>query len=174
MKMMTSAYAQKMLKSLEEEKSYWLEQENSSCIYTSATNEEPVIPEYDYEIVANEIASVDRKIRILKHAINLSNATAEIPVGDEVLSVDTILIEMAQLNRRKATLDYMRKQLPQSRVSPSYGMRNAVPEYRYINYDLDLVKADFERISERIMTLQMALDYHNQTVKFEVNLDGSI
>lgn len=171
MKKMTSAYAQKMLRSLEEEKSYWIEKESSSSIYTSATNEAPIVPEYDYKAVAKEIDAVDHKIRVLKHAINLSNATAEISVDNEILSVDSILIEMAQLNKRKATLDFMRKQLPKSRVSPSYRMRNALPEFHYINYDLDTVNADFERVSDRIMALQIALDYHNQTVQFDVDWD---
>jgi hypothetical protein len=48
--------------------------------------------------------------------------------------------------------------------------RNAVPEYRYVNYDLDLVKQEYERVSQNVMELQMALDQYNQTVQFEVDL----
>ena len=87
------------------------------------------------------------------------------------MSVHTILIRMAQLNKRKATLDYMRKQLPKSREEQrSYMSRNAVPEYRYINYDLDLIKKEYERVSEAIMEMQMALDQYNQTVLFDVDI----
>ena len=48
MKKMTSAYANKMLKSLEDEKTYWVNKEETSSTYVVANNEEPVVPEYDY------------------------------------------------------------------------------------------------------------------------------
>lgn len=48
MQKMTSAYANKLLKSLGEEKEYWVNKEASSSMYTAAVNEDPVIPEYDY------------------------------------------------------------------------------------------------------------------------------
>ena len=157
MRKMTSAYANKMLRSLEEDKSYWTNKENESNTYVAAVNEEPVIPEYDYAEVAAKIEEIDEKICVIKHAGNLNNAMARVKVGEKEMSVDTILIRMAQLNKRKATLDYMRKQLPKSREEQrSYMSRNAVPEYRYINYDLDLIKKEYERVSEAIMEMQMA------------------
>ena len=170
MQKMTSAYANKMLKSLEEDKNYWLNKEATSNTYVVAINEEPVIPEYDYTEVANTIASLDAKIAVIKHALNLNNATAKVMVGDSEMSIDTILIKMAQLNRRKAVLDYMRKQLPKAREERTYSSRNAVPEYRYINYDLELIKSEYETISTTIMEMQMALDKYNQTVEFDVEL----
>ena len=170
MKIMTSAYANKMLRSLEEDKAYWVNKEASSSTYVVSINEEPVIPEYDYEEVTATIAELDRKIAIIKHAINLANATAKIQVCGTEMSADTILIKMAQLNRRKTSLDIMRKRLPKSREQAPYGARNAVPEYRYINYDLDKVKKEYEEISQTVMEMQMALDKYNQTVEFEVEI----
>ena len=52
MKKITSAYANKWLKSLEEDKEYWINKEEASSTYVAAINEEPVIPEYDYAEVA--------------------------------------------------------------------------------------------------------------------------
>ena len=92
MRMMTSAYANKMLKSLEEDKSYWVNKEAASMTYVVAINEEPVIPEYDYTEVATTIANLDEKIAIIKHALNVSNANAKVYVGDSLMSIDTILI----------------------------------------------------------------------------------
>ena len=43
----TSAYANKLLKSLADEKSYWEAQEASSRTYVAAVGEEPVIPKYE-------------------------------------------------------------------------------------------------------------------------------
>lgn len=171
MRTMTSAYANKMLKSLEDDKEFWLNKEATSNTYVASINEEPVIPEYDYKEVANTIAELDEKIAIIKHAINITNATAKICVGDTEMSIDTILIKMAQMNKRKTVLDRMRKLLPKSRIEErSYMSRNAVPEYRYINFDLDLIKEEYERISTAIMEMQMELDKYNQTVQFEVDI----
>lgn len=171
MQKMTSAYANKMLRSLEEDKDFWVNKEVASSMYTAAINEEPVIPEYDYSEVAETIAVIDEKICVIKHAVNVNNAAAKVQVGEQEMSVDTILIKMAQLNRRKSVLDFMRKQLPKARViQNSFSARNAVPEYKYINYDLDLIKQEYERISKMIMDMQMALDHYNQTVQFEVDI----
>lgn len=166
----TSAYANKLLRSLEEEKEYWLNKEETSSFYVASIQETPVIPEYNYEEVAKEISVIDEKIATIKHTLNLTNALAKVKVIDEEMSVDTILIKMAQLNKRKAILDQMRKQLPKSRQDSGYMSRNTVIEYRYINYDLDLIKKEYEIISEKIMQMQMALDKYNQTVEIEVDI----
>ena len=171
MQKMTSAYANKMLKSLEEDKAFWVNKEEASSTYVVANNEEPVVPEYDYAQVANTIAAIDEKIAIIKHALNVANATARVMVGDVEMSIDTILIKMAQLNKRKAVLDTMRKRLPKAREEQrSYMSRNTVPEYRYINYDLELIKQEYEAVSKKVLEMQMALDRYNQTVQFEVNM----
>jgi hypothetical protein len=65
----------------------------------------------------------------------------------------------------------MRKQLPKVRLEVnSYSTKNAVPEFRYLNYDLDQVKEDYERLSQTIMDMQMALDKYNQTEQFDVEI----
>ncbi len=171
MRTMTSAYANKMLKSLEEDKEFWVNKEATSSTYVAAINEEAVVPEYDYAQVAATIAALDEKIVIIKHALNVANATAKVQVGDAEMSVDMILIRMAQLNKRKAVLDRMRKQLPKAREEQNlYSSGNSAPEYRYINYDLELIKREYETVSRTIMEMQMALDKHNQTVQFEVEI----
>ena len=170
MQKMTSAYANKMIRSLEEDKAFWVNKEAASSTYVASVNEEPVIPEYDYLEVAATIAELDERIAIIKHALNLTNATAKVPVGEKEMSIDTILIKMAQLNKRKTVLDQMRKQLPKAREEQAYVSRNVVPEYRYINYDLELVKREYEAVSKTIMEMQMALDKYNQTVQFEVEI----
>ena len=171
MQTMTSAYANKMLRSLEEDKAFWANKEATACTYVAAINEEPVVPEYDYAEVAATIAEIDEKIAIIKHALNVTNATARVQVGDAEMSIDTILIKMAQLNKRKAVLDVMRKQLPKARVEQhAYMSRNAVPEYKFINYDLELIKKEYETVSVKLMEMQMALDKYNQTVQFEVDI----
>ncbi len=170
MTMMTSAYASKMLKQLEEDKNFWVNKERNSCTYVAAVDEEAVIPEYDYTEVATTIAEIDKKMCTIKHAINLANVSNHVDVAGESLTIDMILVKMAQLNQRKAILDYMRKLQPKTRKEQSYGNRAAAPEYQYINYDLDLIKAEYEQVSTEIMNLQLALDKYNQTFEFEVEI----
>lgn len=170
MKKITSAYANKLIKQLEDDKSFWRNKERESDVYTAAITEEPVIPEYDYEAVAKLIEEIDEKVCKLKHAINLANVTTKVMVGEKEMTIDSILVRMSQLSNRKMILDTKRKRLPKTRV-PGFGGRNQVPEYQYINYDLDVVKADYEKVMEEIMVMQMALDKHNQTFEFEVDID---
>ena len=168
---MTSAYANKVLKRLKEDSEFWRSKEKNSCTYTAAINEEPVIPEYDYVQVANTLAEIDEKIVKIKHAINVANVTSQLQVGDSFMTVDAILVKMAQLNKRKNILDFMRKQLPKARVElGAFNVRQTVSEYQYINYDLELVKKEYERIDSEIAEMQIALDKHNQTFEFEVEI----
>ena len=167
MQKITSAYANKMLRSLEEDKAFWVNKEASSSTYIAAVNEEPVIPEYDYMTVANIIDEIDRKIVTIKHALNLTNATAKVQVGEQEMSIDSILVRMAQLNKRKAVLD----RLPKTRVYGSaFSSSGSAPEYKYINYDPELIRQEYDRISNTIMDMQIALDRYNQTVLFEVDI----
>lgn len=169
MTMMTSACANKMLRKLNEDKEYYRSKEVDGMTYVAALDEEPVIPEYDYGTVAAAIAEIDEKILIIKHAINLNNTINRIQVGDKDMSIDEILVKMAQLNRRKGVLDIMRKKEPKTRINSGYyASRKAVPEYEYINYDLDEVKAQYEKADAEIAMMQMALDKYNQTFEFEV------
>lgn len=163
----TSAAANKRLKRLNEEKEYRLSLENNSKTYVAALDEEPVIPAFDYAQNAAEIEKIDLEVVKLKHAINLSNAQAKIDVDGRIMSVDEILIRMAQLNRRMYELDLMRKELPKSRVN-NVASRAVKPEYKYINYDIDLVKADYEKASNEVIRMQLALDKYNQTFEFEI------
>ncbi len=66
----------------------------------------------------------------------------------------------------------MRKQEPTKRINSGvYGSRKTAPEYRYINYSLDIIKEEYEAIDSEIAKMQMALDKYNQTVEFEVNIE---
>ncbi len=171
MKKMTSAYANKLIRKLSEDKEYWRSREKDGYMYVASVDEEPVIPEYDYVEVANNINDIDEQIVKIKHAISVSNCTNEVKVGDAMMTIDMVLIRMAQLNRRKDFLDILRKEQPKSRVcSGGYSSRKPVPEYRYINYDLELIKKEYEKVDSMVAEMQMALDKYNQTVEFDVDI----
>lgn len=171
MAMMTSAYANKVLRKLTEDKEYWRKKETEGCTYIAAADEEPVIPDYDYATVAGEIAAIDEKIVIIKHAINVNNVINRIQVGDSQMTIDEILVRMAQLNKRKMLLDILRKNDPKVRMnSGTYMSRKTAPEYEYINYDLKLIKSEYEKVDAQISEMQIALDKYNQTFEFEVQI----
>ena len=168
---MTSAYANKVLRKLTEDKEFWLKKEDEGCMYVAAADEEPVIPDYNYTSVAGEIAAIDEKIIKIKHAININNVTNRIQVGTGTMTIDEVLVKMAQLNKRKAVLDRLRKQAPKTRInSGMFSSRKTAPEYQYINYDLELVKGEYERVDAEIAAMQIALDKYNQTFEFEVEI----
>ncbi len=48
--------------------------------------------------------------------------------------------------------------------------RKTAPEYQYINYDLDLIKREYEQIDAEVSAMQIALDKYNQTVEFDVDI----
>ncbi len=126
-------------------------------MYTAAVGETPVVPAYDYLKVTETIGELDAKISKIKHAINLANVTNEVQVGERFMSIDSVLVEMAQLNKRKEFLDYLRKQEPEMRKEAGFAARNSAPEYQYINYDLELVKKEYETVAACIMEMQLAL-----------------
>lgn len=164
---MTSADAAKRIRKLSEDKEYWRKRENEDCTYIASIDEEPVIPDYDYSEVAEKIRHIDEMILIIKHAINVNNATNYIDVNGKPMTVDEILIKMAQLSKRKAVLDAMRKQAPKARIN-SYTSRKAAPEYEYINYDQRIVSEEYEMVDSYLVEMQLALDKYNQTFEFEV------
>ena len=168
MRKITLARAHKMLKRLEEEKAVWLRIEATSSTYVAGNNEEPIIPKYDYSEVANLIAKLDEKIFVIKHALHVTQVTEKVLVRSEKMSIDSILIQMAQLNERKLVLEKMSNRLPKVKEECLLTMPgDAGLKYRYINYDLDLIKQEYERVSEMIAEMQTALDKCNQIVVLE-------
>ncbi len=87
---MTSAYANKFLKKLAEDKEYWRKKETEGCTYIAALDEEPVIP--DYDSVSNEIIEIDERIVKIKHAINVNNVNNKIDVGGREMNIDACFI----------------------------------------------------------------------------------
>lgn len=168
MKEMTSAAANKYLRALDEEKDYFLTLEREASTYVLADNEKAEAPEYDYQQISDKLDELNEKICVVKHAINLFNATTMLEgIG---MTIDQALVYLSQLSRKKARLDGMRKRQPKTRINAGYGRNNLI-EYEYINYDLELVRRDFDKVSEEISKVQMALDFCNQTKTFQVEVD---
>lgn len=170
MKTLTSAGANKLLKVLEDQKNYLLSLESRSSVYVKAEGENVEPPAYNYSATSEKLNQINLQVRKIKHAINIFNTTTYLDsLG---ITIDEALIKMAQLNLRKQVLDSMRNRLPKERQSIPYTRTNII-EYQYVNYDIEMVTADYDKLCEEIAQIQLALDTCNQTKTFDVDLDLS-
>ena len=164
----TSAEAAKLLRSLNEEHETLIMRENQSKSFVAALTEdiESVRPEYDYAATQSMLEENERKIRIVKHAINVFNTTHTVPGFD--MTIDQLLVYIPQLSSRKMRLAQLAAVLPKSRerLSP----QSSVIDYRYANYDVDTAGIDAKAASDLLAKAQTALDLINTTETMEIDL----
>lgn len=166
----TSAEASKMLKKILEEKNIMLANERQSCVFNASLGEDvdSVRPVYNYEETQKALEFCDRKIRILKHAINCFNASQI--VGDTGMTIDQVLVYIPQLTEMRTRLYDMQNRLPKQRTSVGGIGSNTVIDYRYTNYSVEKAKEDYTRVSDELRKVQTALDVVNTTVRMEIEL----
>ena len=100
---MTSAYANKLLRQLNEEKEFLLNQEENSCTYVYAADEEPLIPQYSYPQTEAQLRALDAKIVKIKHAVNCSNVSTSLTLSSgRVLTVQAATGHSAQASAQGA------------------------------------------------------------------------
>lgn len=165
----TSAEAAKILRQLNEDYSALLRIESQSMDFVAALNEdvESVRPEYNYEETQKKLGVLEDKIRIVKHAINVFNATHIIPEFD--MTIDQMLIYLPQLSQRKDKLYMMKNRLPKVREKSSYSGSNII-DYRIVNYDIKAAEADYNEIAALLSKAQTALDVVNNTETMDIDL----
>lgn len=166
---MTCAEAAKLLKKLNEELNSVMLKEEHSKDFLAALGEDPetVRPKYDYETTSRKIGEIERKIRLLKHAINVFNTTTVVPGID--MTVDQTLIYIPQLTRKCNKLWEMMNKLPKTRENAAgYGRGNPVIDYRYINYDVEKVESDYYKWKSLLDCAQLQLDLVNSTLDLSV------
>lgn len=166
----TSAEASKLLKKLLEEKGILLSGECQSCVFNASLGEdiESVRPAYNYEQTQKALESCNRKIRVVKHAINCFNA-AQL-VGDSGMTIDQVLVYIPQLTEMRNRLYTMQNRLPKQRSSVGGIGSNTVIDYLYANYSVEQAKADYISVSDELRRIQTALDVVNTTIKMEFEL----
>ena len=158
---MTSAYANKMIRKLNEDKKYWREIENVRQKYVVAQGEEPIIPEYDSMEVHRTIADLDDRIVRIKHALNQFNVSQM--VGD--MTIDEVLVYLPQQSERVSKLSGMAGRMSRQRCSDRYGSRNNLIEYEYANFDQAEAQRLYDAAHEDLIRAQVALDRENTTVE---------
>lgn len=164
----TSAEAGKMMRKLLEEKSSIEMREHNGKEFLAAVGEdlESVRPEYDFAKTQSALAEVERKIRKLKHALNVFNSTTVIPEFD--MTIDEMLVYIPQLTARKNKLSSMKDKLP--KVREQNRMNSSILDYRYLNYDVNEVAAEYEKADDTLAKAQNALDAVNMTKTLDIEL----
>ncbi len=157
-----------MLRKLNEELEHVLMMEQQSREFSAAMEEdvESVRPAYNYVQTQEQIRRLEKRIRQVKHAISAFNLTQEVPGFD--MTIDQMLVYIPQLGRRKAKLAHMQQRLPKQREKVSYGGRGQIIDYSYANYDIETVRADYEKTAEELSRAQTALDLVNTTAKLDI------
>ena len=168
---LTSQEAGKMVKSLNEKIQSIRNMEQKSRTFLASVGEDPenCRPEYDYAATRDELNALEQKVRKLRHALNIFNSTHMVPGFG--MTIDEMLVYIPQLTKRKEKLNEMKSELTNIRVMPErYGATSNFIDYRYVNYDLKVVEADYNAVSDELFRAQTALDLANSTESFEIDL----
>lgn len=164
----TSAEANKLLRKLNDEKTSVIYREENGKEFLAAVGEdiESVRPKYDFTETQNAIAGIETKIRKLKHAINVFNSTTIIPEFD--MTIDEMLVYIPQLTAAKNKLARMKDKLP--KVREQTRVNSSILDYRYLNYDVETVAAEYEKVTDTLSKAQNALDSVNMNQTLEVDI----
>lgn len=97
---LTSAEANKMIRALKDQYRLLFSQEENVVSFIAATTEnvEEVRPPYSYEETAAKYDEIERKIRKIKHALNVFNATTKVEGFD--MTIDEMLVFLPQATDR--------------------------------------------------------------------------
>ncbi len=166
--LLTSSEASKLLRNLNEQYEALKVMENNRMEFIAAVSEniEDVRPEYSYQDMKKQILEIERKIRVVKHAINKFNSTTEVP--DFNMTIDMLLVYLPQLSYRKNKLDMMRQKMPKTRFT-DYS-NSAIIEYTYANYDINEIEKEYQETFAELSKAQNNLDVLNTTIKMELDL----
>ena len=167
----TSSEANKLLRRLTEERDALLVKELKSSTFLAAMGEDvdSVRPDYDYAQTQKELEELDRKIRMVKHAINGFNVSHEVQGFD--MTIDQMLVYIPQLTSKKKKLSNMKSRLPKQReMAGGFGHTGSIIDYCYANYNIGKAEADYAAVSDERARAQTALDAVNSIETMEIDL----
>ncbi|MGN1023735.1 MAG: hypothetical protein ACI4OJ_09560 [Lachnospiraceae bacterium] len=162
----TSAEAAKILRQLQGEKSALEERENTQKSYVSSLDPDDMAmarPDYNYAATQQKLQDLEAQIRKVKHAINVFNLNTIVPGTN--MTIDQVLVYLPQLSARVEKLGCMSRRLARERMNGlerSYSGQYLV-EYRFANYDPEMVMNDWRSAQQELSQVQTSLDRVNST-----------
>ncbi len=157
--------ANKLIKNYKAEIEALLLRESQDATYSYAVGEEPIIPEYSFVKIQNEIHALEEKTLRLSHAVAVFNTTTVLP--EYSCTLDEAIGRMSRLNEEKKRL-YALLQIPEKKRERAYGSADADITCR--NFEQSEVRAAYDRTTKELMELQQAINIANLTQTFEVEL----
>lgn len=167
----TSAEANKLVRRMQETEKAIIARIQKGAIFRATSNEDPEVnrPDFDFMASINELAEVQKKIRILKHAINVFNTTHVLPGFDD-LTIDQALVFIPQLNANRERMKVLSEHLPRERAGDDRYYRDTIIDYEITNYSVEEAKKAYKEITEKLTAMQLALDTVNSTETMEVEV----
>ena len=148
----------KEIKRLEEEKNSWVIHERNNCRVSYITDEEPIMPNYDYAETSEALLEYDNEIRKLKGLLAYANATTIVEGFD--MTIHEALVYLVQLNERVKRYNYLIGF--QELTRKTVGIDGKI-EYTKIIYDQKDASRKYEDAKTEVIKLQMAIDRTNLT-----------
>jgi hypothetical protein len=152
----------KDLKQIQERKAVILEKERLECAVSYVSDEDKILPDYNYDEVRNQIDDLNKEEIYLKGLLAKSNATTIVPEFN--MTIGDCLIYLAQLTEKAGRLNSLSNRRKKTR---SLQYQKQV-EFTEVLYDVDKAKVDYEKTQKEIVKLQMAIDRINLTNLIEV------
>lgn len=84
------------------------------------------------------------------------------------MTIDEMLVYIPQLTARKNKLSSMKDKLP--KVREQNRMNSSILDYRYLNYYVAEVAAEYEKAADTLAKAQNALDAVNMTMTLDIEL----
>lgn len=169
MKSMSPAYANKLIRQKMEEVRELISIEHQTATTTACLDEDTdeLRNVYDFKATQKKIDTLNGDIIKIKHAINLFNTSYVLPnLG---FTIDVALVMMKMLSEKKTRMAKMKAVREVSRTGGSFG--NSQPEYTYRNYSEEDAVAEYNKTTEALTKIQLALDEANLLAIIEVDLD---
>ena len=160
----------KILGMAEDELESLMKRERDVLFFNAAVGEdvESVRPAYDFAQTQKEKDLLEAKIRKIKHALNVYNATTVVPeIG---MTIDQALIYLPQLVKKKSQYFDLKNAQVKARVPNAANKLNLI-DYKYANYDIAEAAARYDEASAALAKAQMSLDKANSVEAIELDLD---
>ena len=167
----TSAEENQLLKSIEGRIADLERKEELTSSFQVASGEdvESLRPKYDFTATQKELAALEAKQRIVKHAINTFNLTHTLP-GFDGLTIDQALVYIPQLTARIRKLRSMAGVLPKQRIVDRYS-NAAFVDYAVCNYDIEAAEQAYIETKDLLAAIHVALDTVNTTETMDIDLE---